>query len=85
MWRNKTGLFTEAESLVLKLKRNPNPDGVDTHFNWGLHFDHLAKAHSLEGDYSLRYHHGEIHFADPKAVVVVLSNIWRDEQGKSLN
>ena len=80
MWRVKTKLFAEAESLVLELKQTPNPNGVDTHFDWGLHFDQLAQAHSREGDYSLRYHHGEKEFADPKAVTVVLSNIWLAEK-----
>jgi len=85
MWRNKTELFAEAESFVSAFKQNPNPNGVDANFDWDLHFDQLARAHSREGDYSLRYHHGEIHFADPKAVTIVLSKIWLAEQTKSLN
>ncbi len=85
MWREKTGLFAEAESLVSRLKKDPNPNGVDTHFDWDLHFNQLARGHSSEGDYSLRYHQGEIHFAIPKAVTVVLWGIWFAEQEKSLN
>jgi hypothetical protein len=84
MWRDRTELFAETEIAVSKLKQNENPDVVYANFDWGLHFDQLAQAHAREGDYSLRYHHGEIHFADPKAVTVVLSNIWLSEQEKSL-
>ena len=82
MWRDKTELFVEAESLVSELKQNPNPEGVTVEFDWGLHFKQLARGHSRLGDYSLRYHQGEIHFADPKAVTVVLAKIWLAEQDR---
>ena len=85
MWRDKTELFVEAERLVSDLKKNPKTDYVDAKFDWRLHFDQLAQGHSLEGDYSLRYHHGKIEFADPRAVTLVLSKIWLAEQEKSLN
>lgn len=81
MWRDRTDLFEKAERLVSELTQNPNPDGVDASFDWGLHFDQLAKGHSGSSDYSIRYHQGEIHFADPKAMTVVLSNIWLAERG----
>ncbi|MGY9047465.1 MAG: hypothetical protein ACKVKF_10470 [Rhodobacterales bacterium] len=80
MWRVETELFSEAECLTSKLKQDPENNGVDAHFDWGLHFDELAKAHSSESDYSLRYHHSEQIFADPKSVTVVLGNIWLAEQ-----
>lgn len=83
MWKKETDLFSEAEILVSTLKQNPNPDGVDASFNWDLHFDQLARGHSRSGAYSLRYHQGEIHFANPKAVTVVLAYIWLAEQRKA--
>jgi hypothetical protein len=85
MWRDETQLFAEAESLVLELKQDPSANGVDALFDWDLHFDKLAQGHSREGDYSLRYHNGEIHFSNPKAVTIVLSKICLVEQEKSLN
>lgn len=85
MWRVKTGLFAEAEKLVSELKNTPGPEGVGAHFDWSLHFDQLAKAHSRQSSYSLRYHHGERLFADPIAFTVVLSNIWLTEQRKVRN
>lgn len=45
MWRHKTKLFSEAESVVSKLKQNPSPDGVGASFDWELHFAQLARAH----------------------------------------
>jgi hypothetical protein len=85
MWRVETELFAEAENLILELKQDPNLNGVDTGFDWGLHFDQLAKAHSREGNYSHRYHDGEINFSNHKTLTVVLSTIWLAEQKKSLN
>lgn len=85
MWRDKTKLFSEAESVVSKLKENPIPGGVDANFDWDLQFRQLARAHSKAGDYSLRYHHGEVLFADPIGLTVVVGNIWLAEQKKSLN
>lgn len=86
MWRVKTTLFAEAECVVSELKQNPNQNGVDASFDWGLHFDQLAQGHSSESSFSLRYHHGQIHFPDPKALTVVLENIWLIEQkNKGLN
>lgn len=83
MWRCKTTMFEEAEQLVAKLKLKPNPNGVTENFDWGIHFDQLAVAHSREDDYSLRYHNGEIHFADPKAVTIILGGMWRAEYEKA--
>lgn len=80
MWREKTSLFDEAEAIVKEFKRKPSKNGVDKFFNWPLHFEQLAKGHSREGDYSFRYHQGEIVFADPNAVTVVLAQIRRSEQ-----
>jgi hypothetical protein len=85
MWRDKTKLYSEAESLVLELKQNPNSNGVNESFDWELHFNQLARAHSSSSDYSLRYHHGEKHFADPKALTVVLWNIWLAEEKRAIN
>ncbi len=85
MWRDKTKLFAEAESIVSELKQHPNQNGVDAHFDWDLHFRELARAHSRAGKYSLRYHNGEVHFADPIALTVVLGSIWLAEQRKNLN
>lgn len=85
MWREQTSLFDEAEAIVAEFQLEPSENGVGKYFNWALHFEQLAKAHSREGDYSLRYHQGEIEFADPVAVTVVLAQIWRSEQQKSLN
>ena len=78
MWREKTSLFFEAKELVDKRKLGLN--SVTEKFDWGMHFDQLAAAHSSVGDYSLRYHQGEIYFADPKALTIVLADIWRAEQ-----
>lgn len=75
MWQ-KTGLYSEAENIVLQLKQTPSLNGVGEFFDWGLHFSKLASSHSQSGDYSLRYHQGDIHFADPIAMTVVLMNIW---------
>ena len=85
MWKDHTSLFEEAEQIVDELKKNPNPNGVDSHFAWSLHFEHLALGHSAAGDYSLRYHQGEIHFSNPKAICVVLNQICSSEQQKSNN
>lgn len=85
MWHEHTSLFVEADTIVSELRVNPNPNGVTETFDFDLHFEQLASAHSSEGDYSLRYHHGEIRFADPKAMTVVLARVWEIEQARSLN
>ena len=82
LWRRHTRLYEETENLVSELKKDPNPHGVDIHFDWGLHFDQLAKGHSAIGDYSIRYHKGEKNFADPKAMTVILGNIWKTEKAQ---
>lgn len=76
MWRNETTLYTEAQNVTGRLKQTPNGNGVSTFFDWEIHFDQLAQGHSRAGDYSLRYHKGERHFADPKAMTIILSEIW---------
>ena len=84
MWKHETGLYSETESIALLLRENPSFNGVRANFDWGLHFDKLAESHSNAGDYSLRYHNGETHFADPKAATVVLAKIWKAEQAAAL-
>lgn len=85
MWKNQTALFSEGQVIVDRFLKAPNPKGIDAHFDWDLHFNQLALGHSSDGDYFHRYHQGEVHFANPKAVCVVLAEICALEQEKSLN
>ena len=78
MWRETTSLFFEAKEFADKRKLSLN--GVTEKFDWEIHFGQLAAAHSSEGGYSLRYHQGEIYFADPEALTLILADIWNAEQ-----
>ena len=77
-----TGFRDEARQIAQQLLQNPSPSGVDEGFDFDLHFDTLADAHSKATDYSLRYHQGVRNFADPTAMAVIVNELIRRERAR---
>jgi hypothetical protein len=82
LWGDTTGLRDEARQIASELQKNPSPNGVTATFDFDLHFDTLAEAHSNRSGFSLRYHQGTRTFADPKAFAVILNVLMRRERAR---
>jgi HEPN domain-containing protein len=76
LWQVHTNLYAEAE-LILQDVARPKT------FDFTTHFEALAKGHSKEGNYSLRYHGGVRSFADPAVLGVIVAEIARRKRMRS--
>ena len=77
---HETGLRDEAKTIAQDFLKRPSPNGVNVGFEFDVHFDAMADAHSTDGKYSVRYHEGVRSFANPKAMRVILNEIARRDR-----